>query len=84
MSPVYVESSFRGTFLNVQLSLMLLCRPLNKAPAASSVGAESRRCSSLKRWKNRLRSWCDRRAGTPEGVLFIVTWVYFVTNAESL
>lgn len=39
MSPVYVESSFRGTFLNVQLSLMLLCRLLNKAPAANSVGA---------------------------------------------
>lgn len=60
MSPVYMESSFRRTFLNIQLSLMLLCRLLNKAPTANNVGAESRRCSSLKRWKNSLRSWCDR------------------------
>lgn len=59
----------------MQLSLMLLCRLLNKAPTANNVGAESRRCSSLKRWKNSLRSWSDRKTGTLEGVLFIVTWV---------
>lgn len=60
MSPVYMESSFRRTFFNMQLSLMLLCRLLNKAPTANNVGAESRRCSSLKRWKNSFRSCCDR------------------------
>lgn len=69
MSPVYMEGSFSRTFLNMQLSLMLLCRLLNKAPTANNVGAESRRCSSLKRWKNSLRSWCDRRSGTLDGFL---------------
>ena len=81
MSPVYMEGSFRRTFLNVQLSLMLLCRLLNKAPAANNVGAESRRCRD---GKNSLRSWCDRKTGTLEGFLFIVTRVCLVlaTNAE--
>lgn len=83
MTPVYMEGSFRRAFLNVQLSLMLLCRLLNKAPTANNVGAESRRCSSLKRWKNSLRSWCDRKTGTLEGFLFIVTRVCLVLAANA-